>query len=318
MFPRFPERATSTASGTAAGAGGTAASASGTAAKVLTTGIPMLSISNVRQAVPTKGSSNFVFTVTRTGNLTSASTVAYSTASATAKAGTNFKPASGELSFAAGASTATVSVPVMAKQIKSNATFVVSLARPMNASLAESHAVGTIVGAKKAPKAPKPKPTPNPAAKGIKINFEPSGGPAVKGYLEDTGLAYGSRGTLSFGWSGDNTANAVDRKAVKDPRYDTFNVLGSPGAANWQISLPDGRYRVSLFAGDPSNITSSYQVDANGALVLNGKAKKNHPFISGSAIVSVTDGTLILTPGSDASADDLDFLKIKYVGALKA
>lgn len=129
---------------------------------------------------------------------------------------------------------------------------------------------------------------------------------------------YGSRGTLTYGWSTDNTANAFNRHAVKDARSDTFNVLGTPGASNWQISLPDGRYSLKLYAGDPANTTNSYEVDANGAVVLNAKAKKNHPFVTGGATVSVTNGILTLSPGSAVLPDDLDFLKIKYLGALKA
>jgi uncharacterized repeat protein (TIGR01451 family) len=281
----------------------------------VTAGVPTLSIGNVKHVGTTQGTTDFLFTVTRSGNLTSASTVNYSTSSGTAKAGTNFTPASGQLSFAAGVSTATVTVPVLgSKKYKPASTFVVALAHPTNAAVKTPHGVGTILSAVKAPK---PKPTPNPAAKGIHINFEPAGGPAVKGYLEDTGLVYGPQGTLTYGWSTDNTDNAVDRDAVKDARYDTFNVLGAPGAANWQIALPDGRYRLSLHAGDPNNTTNSNEIDANGSLVLHGKAKKKHPFVSGSAVVSVNDGLLTLTPGSAASPDDLDFLQIKYVGDLK-
>ncbi len=315
-IPVLEPVATTTVAG---GASGTNAAAP--VAKTVTSGVPMLSIGSVKQVDATKGTTNFVFTVTRDGNLTSPSTVSYSTSNGTAKAGTDFKSAKGQVTFAAGASTATVSVPVIgSKKYKPDASFVVSLARPANAEVKTARATGTIVSAVAAPKNKphKPKPAPNPAAKGININFEPASGPAVKGYLQDTGLVYGSRGTLTYGWSTDNTANAVDRNAVKDPRYDTFNVLGSPGASNWQISLPDGRYSVKLYAGDPTNTTNAYEVDANGSLVLNGKTKKKHPFVSGSAVISVSDGLLTLTPGSAASPDNLDFIKIKYVGALKA
>jgi uncharacterized repeat protein (TIGR01451 family) len=272
-----------------------------------TAGLPTLSVASVKQTDVTTGKTDFVFTVTRSGNLTSPSTVKYSTVSGSAKAGSNFKAVSGQLTFAAGASSATVTVPVMgSKKYSPNQTFVLNLSKPTDATLKASRATGTIVSSV----AP-----PNPFVKGVGINFEPAGGPSVKGYLEDTGLAVGlQQDDLTYGWSTDNTANAVIRHKAKDPRYDTFNVLGAGGAANWQISLPNGRYKIKIVAGDPTNFTNSYQVDANGSLVLNGSAHGKRPFVTGAATISVSNGVLTLTPGSGVSFDDLDFLTIKSIG----
>ena len=284
-----------------------------TGTTVKSTALPTLSVTSVRKTDVTAGKTDFVFTVKRSGNLTSPSTVKYSTVAGTAKAGPNFQPVSGQLTFAAGASSETVTVPVKgSKKYTADQTFVLSLTDPTDAKLKNSRATGTIVSAVTPPKGP------NPFAKGVAINFEPAGGPVFKGYLQDTGLVFASRGNgFTYGWSTDNTANAVTRTPIKDARYDTFNVLGAGGSPNWQISLPDGRYRLKLVAGDPSNSTNTYKVDANGSLILNGKATSKLPFVTGTATISVTNGNLELTPGSGVSFDDLDFLKLSYVGALK-
>jgi hypothetical protein len=134
--------------------------------------------------------------------------------------------------------------------------------------------------------------------------------------LEDTGSIFGARTNgLTFGWSSDNAANAVQRHVEKDPKLDTFNVLGQGGASNWEISLPNGRYSIKLSAGDPTNTTNSYAVNANGSSILTGTASGKHPFVTGNAKVTVADGVLTLTPGTDAVSDDLDFLKIKFLGS---
>jgi uncharacterized repeat protein (TIGR01451 family) len=284
-----------------------------TGTTVKTTALPTLAVSSVRKTDVTTGKTDFVFTVTRSGNVTSASTVKYSTVAGTAKAGPNFQPVSGQLTFAAGAKSETVTVPVKgSKKYTTNQTFVLDLSDPTDAQLKNSRAIGTIVSAVTPPKGP------NPFAKGVAINFEPADGPVFKGYLQDTGLVFGSRGNgFTYGWSTNNTANAITVAPVKDARYDTFNVLGAGGSPNWQISLPDGRYRLKLVAGDPSNTTNTYQVDADGSLILTGTATNKLPFVTGTATVNITNGVLELTPASGVSFDDLDFLKLNYVGALK-
>ena len=278
--------------------------------------LPALSISNVEQTDVTRGTTNFTFTVTRSGNLNSASSVHYQTVSGTAKSGIAFHAASGELSLAAGVAQAAVTVVVNgSKTYLPNRSFVVELSGAQNAALQQSRGTGTIVSGvnKKTKSAPHSKPH-NPAAGGLNINFEPIIGPVVPGYLEDTGLAYGSRANgFTYGWSSLNTANAVTRSGVKDPRYATFNLLGSPGASNWQIALPDGKYTVHIAAGDSTISTGIDAVDANGAPILNGGPKPKHPFVSKTATVSVTAGVLTFTDASSTPVP-LDFVKIKFKG----
>ncbi len=279
---------------------------------------PTISIANVRKVDVAKGTTDFTFTVTRSGNLNGTSSLRYQTVDGTAKSGIAYQASKGELSFAAGVAQQSVTVQVNGSTAHlPDQTFVVELTGANNATLKRSRATGTIISATKkgaAKSIPKPKPAANPAADGLKINFEPASGPAVAGYLEDTGLPYGDRGnSLTFGWSSDNTANAATRPGVKDPRNATFNLLGSPGAAIWQIALPDGRYTVQIGAGDSTITSGADAIEANGKLVVNAKLKKNHPFVSGTAAVSVSNGVLALTDALSTAAP-VDFVRIKFKG----
>jgi uncharacterized repeat protein (TIGR01451 family) len=291
--------------------GGTSAAAAAGPAGAL----PSIGISNVKQRDVTKGTTNFTFTVTRAGNLASSSSVRYQTVSGTAKSGVAFQAASGEITFAAGVAQATVSVPVNgSKTYSANESFVVALTGAKNARLKESRATGTIVSAVKKNKVSVSSKTSNPAAGGLNINFEPVVGPAITGYLEDSGLTYGSRGNgLTYGWSSLNTADAVTRSGVKDPRLATFNLLGAPGATSWQIARPNGKYTVEVAAGDSTITTGTDSVDANGTPILTGKLTTKHPFVHATETVDMTDGALTLTDAS-STAVPLDFVKIKFKG----
>jgi hypothetical protein len=78
------------------------------------------------------------------------------------------------------------------------------------------------------------------------INFQPANAPTVSGYRVDSGEVYGVRSNgLTYGWSQDNTALAVDRNAANsiDQRFDTLNELGD---MDWAIKVPNGRTACTL------------------------------------------------------------------------
>jgi subtilisin family serine protease len=88
------------------------------------------------------------FTVTLARPSTRAVAVAYATADITAKQGSDYLPRSGTLSFAAGERTKTVTVSLLADGVKEpRETFALRLSGPVNAVLARSEAVATIVDA---------------------------------------------------------------------------------------------------------------------------------------------------------------------------
>ena len=103
-------------------------------------------IDDVRQREGTGGTSEFVFTVRRTGNSAQASTVQFATSAGTAEAGDDFVGRSGTLSFAAdGPDTQTVTITVVSddRLEEEFETFFVTLSNPTNASIVAGAGQGT-------------------------------------------------------------------------------------------------------------------------------------------------------------------------------
>jgi subtilisin family serine protease/subtilisin-like proprotein convertase family protein len=95
------------------------------------------------------GTTLAIFTVSLSGPLTTdAATVRYATANGTASAGSDYVAASGTLTFAPGNTAQTVSIVVIGDTInENNETFFVNLSSAVNAGIADSQGVATIVDA---------------------------------------------------------------------------------------------------------------------------------------------------------------------------
>jgi hypothetical protein len=107
-----------------------------------------LSINNVSVTEPASGSVYANFTVTLSPAAKSTVTVNYATANGTAVAGTNYTATSGSLTFPAGATSGTISVPVRNDGLYSqDLGFTVNLsdATATNAQISQAHGTGTIV-----------------------------------------------------------------------------------------------------------------------------------------------------------------------------
>jgi len=86
------------------------------------------------------------FPVTLSRPFTVDTTVRFATANRTAKAGSDYRATSGTLTVPAGATSATVDVPVLSDKVfESDETLRVTLSAPVNATLADGAAIGTIV-----------------------------------------------------------------------------------------------------------------------------------------------------------------------------
>ena len=88
---------------------------------------------------------SLVFTITRSGDLSGASSVNYATAAGTAAAGLDYTAANGTVNFAAGQATATVSVQVADDTLVENPeAFTLNLSGGTNITIADAQGVGTI------------------------------------------------------------------------------------------------------------------------------------------------------------------------------
>ena len=81
----------------------------------------------------------------------------YSTANGTATAGSDYSALTGTITFAAGETTKTITIPVTGDTaVEANETFTVTLASPSGATIADGSATGTIVNNDVAPPPPPP------------------------------------------------------------------------------------------------------------------------------------------------------------------
>ena len=55
-----------------------------------------------------------------------------------------------------------------------------------------------------------------------------------------------------------------------DQRFDTVTHTQLYGARTWELSVPNGSYRVRVVAGDPSNTNSVYRFNVENVLAVSG------------------------------------------------
>ena len=107
--------------------------------------VPTLAVNSVLVTEGNTGTANAAFTVTLSAASGLAVTVNYATANGTATAPADYTAASGTLTFAAGTTTQTITVPVVGDALdEANETFVVNLSTPTNATIATAQGTGTI------------------------------------------------------------------------------------------------------------------------------------------------------------------------------
>ena len=106
-----------------------------------------MSVNDVAMLEGNSGTNNLVFTVQLSkADSLRVITVNYATADGSATAGADYTAVSGTLSFPMGSTTQTVAVPITGDTaIETDETFTLDLTNPVNATLADASAVGTIL-----------------------------------------------------------------------------------------------------------------------------------------------------------------------------
>ncbi len=152
------------------------------------------------------------------------------------------------------------------------------------------------------------------------VDFQPAAVPPPAGYLPDSGAIFADRGNgLSYGWNGPRPVQVLEHHARHpsdgpDERYDTFAVMHARGrGSDWEIAVPDGTYQVHVVSGDARVFTGRYRIEANGVLVVDGRATRAQRWVDGTQQVSVTDGMLRITLGPQVQSGKLDFVDIAQI-----
>jgi len=107
--------------------------------------VPKISINDVTQSEGNSGTSNFVFTVTRSGDTTGVSSVNFATSNVSAKS-SDYTAKSGTINFVAGETTKSISISVIGDTIREKTeTFNVNLSNPIGCTISDGLGVGKIL-----------------------------------------------------------------------------------------------------------------------------------------------------------------------------
>jgi hypothetical protein len=145
------------------------------------------------------------------------------------------------------------------------------------------------------------------------VDFQPATADRVNGYAPDSGAAWGVRDNgWSYGWA---TANPTtfERNSTRSPdqRYDTG--IGLPTGSRWELQVPNGWWAVSIAAGDASDATGLYRVNAEGVPIIDGSPTSTRRFIEGDGEIEVRVGRVTVEPASGAVDVKLDFIDLVRV-----
>ena len=143
------------------------------------------------------------------------------------------------------------------------------------------------------------------------INFAPLSAPRAPGFLTDYGAVYGvRRGGLSYGWSSDATANAVDRNATPVQRNDTFIAMQQGGDKTWNLGVDNGEYEVYVCAGDPTQVNDRMAITVEDSVAVSGVTKGARKYLEGTVDVNVTDGNITIANAPWAINNKIDYVSI--------
>ena len=239
-----------------------------------TTNLPEL---NIADAEGTEGTdAEITFTVTRTGTPNGVITVNYTTVGGSALANNDFTARSGSLAFGTGQTSHTIRVPIIDDRPDDNGdTFTVVLSSPVNATIGDGTAVGTIRNSEGI--AP---PTPDTLTASFTTMPSEHGGPEQRFTFD---LAFSENVKAGFRKIRDHAFTVTGGDVKKAKR----KVQGSN--QSWTITVePDGWGNVSLSLPGNRACTAS-----GGICTYDNRQLANSPSatIRGPAALSVADAT---------------------------
>ena len=252
--------------------------------------LPTLSIGDVSMNEGNSGTTNFTFTVTRSGDTSGTSDVFYSTtAGGTATPGTDYTAiASTPLHFAANQTTAQFTVKVNGDTtVESDETFFVSLTNPTNATIADGTGTGTIVNDDTAP-------PPQPTNKVMTIT-DPCNS-------SETAIEiFGTNGndTITVAKSGSSQGKAVVK--INGVNKGTFSFSGSiivhALSGNDSVSIDSAITRNTIIFGEAGNDTISG--GGGSDVIVGGDGNDKISGNNGRDILIGGDGSDSLNGGND-------------------
>jgi hypothetical protein len=128
-----------------------------------------------------------------------------------------------------------------------------------------------------------------------RIDFLVPGAAPAAGQLADGGAVFAS--ARGYGWS--RTVSTRQRNLLPGDCRDSFVQVTNNEPATWEISLPNGEYRVSVTCGDPYT-SGTHRVAFEGMIAIQDLYAGGGDFVTRTNIpVSVHDGRLTMTLGGN-------------------
>ncbi len=155
----------------------------------------------------------------------------------------------------------------------------------------------------------------------VAINFQPASAETPHGYFADVGRPFGDRGPgLSYGWRRDsgpwtNTwTYERDHPASLSQAGDTLISAGWAADLCWEITLPAGRYRVSILAGDALAAPGQrFVVKVEGESALDFTATRTQRLVTQMVEVDLLDGRLTISAPDGVANTTLASVRITAV-----
>ncbi len=235
--------------------------------------VPSFAISDVSQSEGNAGTSNYTFTVTKSGATEVVSSVDFITADGTATAGVDYAGTSGTLNFAANETSKTIDVIVNGDLVpEGNETFFVNLSTPVNASITDNQGLGTIN---------------NDDAATFTVNDGGEGSDSTPG---DGICDAGGFCTLRAAIQEANTSPSSDN-IIFAPGFNTINITGSLPDITTTLAIQSA-FRVTVF-GD--NVNRVFNILSAGNLTLDNLSVQNGRSTIGGGLFNQTGGTVSMT-----------------------
>ncbi len=128
-------------------------------------------------------------------------------------------------------------------------------------------------------------------------------------YEEDGGGAFGKKENgFEYGWETGRNAQNAESEFSPSEKYDTY--VAMPAGAKWEMTVPDGIYKVLVVAGDPVSRDADLRVTVEGMPALNEDVRGRKFWATGRATVEVTDGRLTIEGGAGARNNNLLYLHV--------
>ncbi len=297
---------------------------------------PSISIGDVSITEGNSGTSNLVFTLTLGSTSASTITVDYATSNSTAMAPSDYTAASGTITFAPGVSTQPITITINGDATPETVeTFLINLANALNATIADTQAIGTIINDDTivtiSANDPNASESGDPGQFTVSLPVAASFGLTIFYTVSGSATAGSDYSALSGSVfiSGGNASAVINLNPLNDPNTegtetvivtltaDTAYLIGIPGNAT--INIADDEPEVSIQAndpvlsesGDPGQFiltrTGSTTADLTVFYTLSGSATTGSDYsaLSGSVVITAGNATATIdvTPLNDASTE---------------